>query len=85
MNPMQKYPHIIELFARILNMFAFCVCMSNNFFNFFRNMFNPKTVKKNNLKIFTCKAIQCVPTPGYSPRFIIYSPSFIFLDKLSLE
>ena len=47
---MQKYPHIIELLACILNMF-FCVFMCNKFVNFFRNMFNPKAVKINNFNI----------------------------------
>ena len=50
MNPIQKYPHIIELSACIVNMFVLM---------FVLNMFNTKTVKVNN---FTYKAIQCVPT-----------------------
>ena len=29
MNPMQKYPHIIELFDCILNMFVFMLCLIN--------------------------------------------------------
>ena len=75
MNPMQKYPHITESFARILNMFLFYVFMSNKFFSFFRNMFKSKTVK----------AVQCVPTSAYLSRFITYAPFFIFLGTLSLE
>ena len=44
MNPMQKDPHITELFAYTRKMLAF-VLISNKFFNFFRNMFNTKTIK----------------------------------------
>ena len=31
------------------------------------------------------KAIQCVPVPLCSSRFITYAPSFICLGRLSLE
>ena len=31
------------------------------------------------------KVIQCVPTPAYSSKFVIYAPSFTFLNKLFLE
>ena len=31
MNPMQKYPYLIELFARILNMFVFMFLCPTNF------------------------------------------------------
>ena len=64
MNPMQKYPHIIELFeltelwtywtlSSLLNSENACfyVFMFNQFFNFFRSMFNSKTVKTNNFDI----------------------------------
>ena len=51
-NAKQKYPHIIELSASILNIFAFMFFMSNKPFYFFRNMFNFKTVKLNNFNIF---------------------------------
>ena len=51
MNPMKKYPHIIEFFACIVNMFVFYAFMSNKFLKFFRNMFNTKTVKTSNFNI----------------------------------
>ena len=47
-------------------------------------MFTFETVKINNLHIFTYKAIQCVPTSGYSSSFIRYAPFSIALGKLSL-
>ena len=62
-NPMQKYPHIIELFDSILNMFVFIFLCPINFFTFFRNMFNSKQSKQS-------KAIHCVPTPPCSSRLI---------------
>ena len=40
-NPMQEYPHIIESFGCILNMFVF---MPNKFLIFFRNMFYSKAI-----------------------------------------
>ena len=49
MNPVQKYLHIIELFYWTLKILVF---MFNQFFNFFRSMFNSKTVKTNNFNIF---------------------------------
>ena len=52
MSLIQKYPHITELFACILNMFVFNVFMSNKMHNLFRNMFYSKTIKVNNFNIF---------------------------------
>ena len=52
MNPIQKHPHIIELFACILNMFLCFVFMSNKFVNFLKKMFYSKTVKIKNFNIF---------------------------------
>ena len=43
MNPIQKYPRIMELFTYILNIACFYVSISNEFFNI-------KTVKIINLK-----------------------------------
>ena len=49
MNPMQKYPHNIEI--------CFFSCfMPNNFSNFFRNIFNSETVKINHSNIFTIQS-----------------------------
>ena len=62
------------------------VFITNELFNFFRNMLNTKAIKVNNFISHTPnKAIQCVPVSGCSSRFITYAPSFIFLSKLSLE
>ena len=48
MNPMQKYPHIIELFACTWKMLALMFLFPIIFFNFFRNMLNTKNIKINN-------------------------------------
>ena len=45
----------------------------------------PKLSKLIALSFETYKAIQWVPIFAYSSRFITYGPSFMFLDKLSLE
>ena len=47
MNPMQKYPHITELFAWARKMLVF-VFIPNKLFNLFRNMFNTKAIEINN-------------------------------------
>ena len=59
--------------------------MSYKYFNLFRNMFNSKTVKINNVNVLTYKAIQCVLTSGYSSRLFTYVPYFTVLGELSLE
>ena len=71
---MKKYPHIIELLACILNMFVFMFSYSKNF------------LISLGISIFELyKAIHYVSRSAYSSRFNKYTPSFIFLDKLSLE
>ena len=42
MNPMQENPHIIELFACILNMFAFTILCPINFWNSLGTCLTPK-------------------------------------------
>ena len=49
---MQKYPHSIESFSCTQKMLAF---IPNKFFNFFRNMFNTKTIKNAPSFIFLGK------------------------------
>ena len=56
MNLLQKYPHIIEPVACILNMFLFYAFMSNKSSDFFRNELNSKTVKVRNFNIFYIKS-----------------------------
>ena len=51
-NPVQKYPHITELFACTRNV-SFDVFILDTFFNFFRNMFNAEAIKINNFILFT--------------------------------
>ena len=68
MNPVQKYPHIIELPACILNMFVLmllcsilgCIIISLGICS------RPKESKYVTSLFFTYKAIQCVPTSAYS-------------------
>ena len=64
---------------------CFYVFITNKLFNFFRKMFNTKTIKINNSFLLENKAIQCVPVSLCLSRFITYAPSFIFLGRLSLE
>ena len=44
-NPIQKYPHIIESYASILQIFFMMFFFRMNSFNFFYNMVNNKAVK----------------------------------------
>ena len=48
MNPMQKYPHITKSFACTRKNVSFYAFVPDKFFNFFRNMFNTKTIEINN-------------------------------------
>ena len=57
----------------------------DEFFNFFWNIFNSKTVKISNITVQSYKAIQWFPISEYLSRFITYAPSFIFPGGLSLE
>ena len=50
-NPIQKYPHIIELYACILKMFVLMFLVFDKFLNFFRSMFYSKTIKISNIII----------------------------------
>ena len=69
MNPMQKYPHITELFACIRKMLAFMLLLPTN----------------SLISSGTCSTPKCVPTSAYSSRFIMYAPSFVFNGRLFLE
>ena len=53
--------------------------------NFFRNMFNTKTIEMKVSLLLKNKAIQCVHTSAYSSRFITHAPSSAFLGRLFLE
>ena len=85
MNPIQKYPHIIELSACILNMFVFVFVCPINLLISLGTCSTPKLSKQTTSLFFTYKAIQCVPTSAYSSRFITYALFFIVLSKLSVE
>ena len=79
MNPMQKYPHITELFACTQKMLAIIFFITNKFFNFFRNMFNTKTIDINNLN-FCCKIKQsntCLHLHIY--QGLLRMPHFFFI------
>ena len=85
MNIIQKYPQLLS-YLLVLENVTFYLSITSEFFNFFRNMFNTKTIKINNFIFFLQnKATQCVAVSLCSSRFITYAPSFIFLGKLSLE
>ena len=83
-NPVQRYPHIIELFACIRNMFVL-MFYSNKFFNFFRNMFNSKTVEINNFNISTIQSNPMCASVWIFIKVYYIFPFFILLGKLSLE
>ena len=84
-NPMQRYPHITELFACTRKMFAFMFLFPINSLISLETCSTPKLSKKTTSFLLQNKAIQCVPTFAYSSRFITYSPSFIFNERLFLE
>ena len=69
-NPIEKYPHIIESYA----------CTRKTFVLMFLLEYVPHQKNQNS----TCKATQWVPISEYSSIFVIYAPSFIF-GRLSLE
>ena len=78
MNPMQMYPHIIELSACILNMFVFEFLCPINLLVSLGTCSTPKLSKQITSLSFTYKTIQCVLTSACSSRFITYAPFFIF-------
>ena len=86
---MQKHPHITEWFACILKMLATLFLFpGNSFMHFLISLgicSTPKLSKQVRLFLLQNNAVQCVPTSVYSPRFIMYAPSFIFLGKLFLQ
>ena len=82
-NPIQKYPHIIESCAWILVIFVIFLSPMN-FLNAFGICLTPKLWKYVKFSALTCKAMQCDPIDLYSSRLMIYATSFI-LDKLFLE
>ena len=84
MNAMQKYPHIIELSACILNMFVMMFLFPINLLISLGMCYLPKLSKYINSLFFTYKGIQCVSTYAYSPRFTTHVRFFIVLGKLSL-
>ena len=90
MNPIQKYPHIIESSACILNMLVFVFLCPISLLISLGTCSTPKLSNFQNYQhqtslFFPYKAIQCVSTSAYSSGFITCAPFFISLDKLSLE
>ena len=85
MNPMQKYPHILELLACTRKMLAIMFLFLTNSLIYSGTSLTPKLTKQTISLLLQNKVIQCVPTSAYSSRFITYAPSFIILGRLSLE
>ena len=80
MNSIQKYPHIIELSACILNMFVFMFSCPVNILTSF-GIYSALKLSKEITSLFdTYKVIQCVPTSEYSSRFITYVSLFYFFS-----
>ena len=44
-NSIQKFPHMIESYACTLKIFVVIFLLPINFLSFFRNMFNPESIK----------------------------------------
>ena len=76
MSPMQKYPHTIELFACILNIFVFMFLFPIKVLISLGRFSTPKLCKYIISTFFTYKAIKFIPKSVYSSRFAIYVPSF---------
>ena len=53
MNPMQKYPHITELFFWYSKNINYYIFIPDKFFSLFRNMLNTKTIEINNFTSVT--------------------------------
>ena len=65
-----KIPTHYWIVCFYLKNICFYVFICNELFNFFREMFNTKTIEINNFRFLQNKAIQCIPTSAYSSRFI---------------
>ena len=84
-NPIQKYPHIIESYSCILKTIILVILLfPMNFLISFGMCLTPKLSKYVIFLAFTYKAMQWVPIDSYLSRSITYAPSFI-LGKLFLE
>ena len=79
---MQKYSHVIELLACILNMFFLNIFLRNKVFNFFRNVFNPKNVKISNLNIFYIQNNSVFSKICICITFHYVCPIFSFLRQI---
>ena len=69
-NFLQKYPHIIESYVSILQIFVMIFLFPMNFLISFGICSSPKLSKNITLLPFTYKAIQFVPTDLNSSRLI---------------
>ena len=66
MNPMQKYPHITELFACTRKMFAFMFLFPINSLIYLGTCSTPKLSKQTISLLLQNEEIQCVPVSAYS-------------------
>ena len=81
-NPIQKYPHIIE--SCLYSIFAVIFLFPMKFLISFEICSTPKLSKYITFLAFTYKPIQWVPIDSYPSGFITYAPSLI-LEKIFLE
>ena len=65
MNPMQKYPHIIELFVCTRKILGIMFLFPTNSLISSGTCSTPKLLKKMISLLLQNKAIQCVPTSAY--------------------
>ena len=86
---MQKYPHIIESFACILQVFVLMFLLYLNFFISFGICSTPTLSKYITPTPMTFKAAQLVYFDLYSSRSITYAPTFtkgkLFLESTSIN
>ena len=66
MNPVQKYPHIIESFDCTRKMLAFIFLFPINSLISSGTCSTPKLLKQTISLLLQNKAIRCVPTSAYS-------------------
>ena len=78
----QTYPHIIELFVCILNIFG---CMFFKMSDFFRNMFNSNVIKINSIIIKQIQSNLMSTNIGIFIKIYYICHILYSLGKLSLE
>ena len=69
MNPVQKYPHMIELIAFTRKMLAFSFLFPIKFLISSETCSTPKLLKQTISLLLQNEEIQCMPVSAYSSMF----------------